>query len=90
MGAMLRQLPAADADLRAGVLIKKKLIFLLWCLWVISRASVFAEDMVVAVNPNNGVDKLSREEIKDLYHGAGQEIHCRCCSVAARSAQRFR
>ncbi len=43
--------------------------FLVLCLYVIGTTSALAEDIVVVVNQKNGVNKLSRDEVIDIYMG---------------------
>ena len=43
--------------------------FIVLCLGVMCATSALAKDIVVVVNQKNGVNKLSRDEVIDIYMG---------------------
>ena len=48
--------------------------FIAWCLSVLCATAVFAEDIVVVVNKNNSVDKLSRDQVIDIFMGRNRQF----------------
>ena len=48
--------------------------FIALCLGVVCATAAFAEDIVVVVNKNNGVEKLSRDEVIDIFMGRNRQL----------------
>ena len=48
--------------------------FIIFFLSVTGLTSAFAEDIVVVVNKNNSVDKLSRDEVINIFMGRNRQL----------------
>ncbi len=44
------------------------------CLFAMTASDLLAEDMVVVVNQKNGINKLSREEVIDIFLGRNRQL----------------
>ncbi len=49
-------------------------LFIAIFILAVSASSLLAEDMVVVVNPKNGVNKLTREEVIDIFLGRNRQL----------------
>jgi ABC-type phosphate transport system substrate-binding protein len=50
------------------------LLFLIFCITIISATGALAEDIVVVVNQKNGVNKLSKDEVIDIFLGRNRQL----------------
>lgn len=48
--------------------------FFILCISLICASSAFAEDIVVVMNNKSSVDKLSRDEVVDVYMGRSRKL----------------
>jgi len=48
--------------------------FLIFCIAVISATGALADDIVVVVNQKNGVNKLSKDEVIDIFLGRNRQL----------------
>ncbi|MEI7843260.1 MAG: hypothetical protein WCI39_09530 [Gallionellaceae bacterium] len=51
-----------------------KKLFLTFLLFTLSTTAAYAEDIVVVVNQKNGVSKLSRDEVIDIFLGRNRQL----------------